>query len=65
MLTFLGLFIPAFFSQALGSALATIRHSPYVDPYEDGQVGKLLDQVLTPWHAFGKVILVLLALSPV
>ncbi|KAF9014576.1 cytosine-purine permease, partial [Hymenopellis radicata] len=62
LLAFFGFFLPSLFTQILGSALACITQSSYVDEY-DGNIGLFLSQVLSPWGGFGKVLLVLSALS--
>lgn len=65
ILTFFGLWIPICFVEILGAALMTITDPAYVAAFGDGNTGALLSQVLSPWHGFGKFILVLLAFSVV
>ena len=65
ILTFFGLFIPICFVEILGAALMTITNPNYTNAYEEGGTGGLLGQVLSPWHGFGKFILVVLAFSVV
>ncbi|KAG8876572.1 hypothetical protein FRB98_007241 [Tulasnella sp. 332] len=63
LLTFFGLWIPICFVTILGAALMTISDPDYVDAFTNGGTGGLIAQVLSPWHGFGKFLLVLLALS--
>ena len=63
LLTFLGLFIPITFIEILGAALMTITDPAYTSAFEEGGIGGLLDQVLSPLKGGGKFILTLLALS--
>ncbi|KAJ3993220.1 purine-cytosine permease [Lentinula boryana] len=63
LMTFFGLYIPICFASILGAALMTITNPEYVAAYEDGSMGGLIAQVLTPWGGFGKFLLVVLALS--
>ncbi|KAJ4472412.1 permease for cytosine/purines, uracil, thiamine, allantoin-domain-containing protein [Lentinula lateritia] len=62
-MTFFGLYLPVCFISILGAALMTITNPVYVAAYEDGSMGGLIAQVLTPWGGFGKFLLVVLALS--
>ncbi|KAJ4482010.1 permease for cytosine/purines uracil thiamine allantoin [Lentinula aciculospora] len=62
-MTFFGLYLPICFISILGAALMTITDPAYVAAYEDGSMGGLIAQVLTPWGGFGKFLLVVLALS--
>ncbi|KAJ3773825.1 permease for cytosine/purines, uracil, thiamine, allantoin-domain-containing protein [Lentinula raphanica] len=62
-MTFFGLYIPICFASILGAALMTITDPTYVSAYEDGSMGGLIAQVLSPWGGFGKFLLVVLALS--
>ena len=62
-MTFFGLYIPICFISILGAALMTITNPSYVAAYADGSTGGLIAQVLSPWHGFGKFLLVVLALS--
>jgi len=63
VMTFFGLYIPVCFVSILGAALMTITNPAYVSAFEDGSIGGLIAQVLSPWAGFGKFLLVVLALS--
>jgi len=60
-MTFIGLYIPACFTEILGAALTSISDPAYVSALANGSTAGLIAQVVTPWHGGGKVILVLLA----
>jgi purine-cytosine permease-like protein len=62
-MTFFGLYIPICFISILGAALMTITDPSYVAAFEDGSMGGLIAQTLSPWGGFGKFLLVVLALS--
>jgi purine-cytosine permease-like protein len=64
-LTWFGLWIPICLIEVLGATLMTITNPAYTSAFEDGGMGGLIAKVLSPWHGFGKFLLVLLALSVV
>ncbi|KAL4064121.1 permease for cytosine/purines, uracil, thiamine, allantoin-domain-containing protein [Scleroderma yunnanense] len=63
-LTWFGLYIPICFTSILGAALVTITDPAYIAAFgPDGSTGGLIAQVLSPWGAGGRFLLVLLAFS--
>ncbi|KAH0835002.1 cytosine-purine permease [Lanmaoa asiatica] len=66
MLTFWGLFLPIVFTVTLGATLMTITDPTYVSAFGSSEnTGALIAQVLSPWGAGGKFLLVLLSFSAV
>lgn len=63
--TWAGLTVAISFGAILGATLLTISDPAYTGAFEDGGIGGLLNQVLSPWNGFGKFLVVLLALSTV
>ena len=64
ILTFFGTFLPIAFTQTLGATLMTITNPTYVAAFgSGGNTGALVAQVLSPWGAGGKILLVLLSFS--
>ncbi|GAB5587441.1 hypothetical protein Unana1_02341 [Umbelopsis nana] len=62
-LTFFGVYIPVVFVSILGACLVTIQNPDYTSAYDNGGMGGLLAQTLSPWGGGGKFLMVILALS--